>query len=78
MINIQRKINKITKALKAKGIMPLINSEQFYIDGNQVTKHIIHYGQPRGKNNDVVAEVYSKKQLLDMLVKILKEGGNSG
>lgn len=81
MSNLQKNINKISKALKAKGRMPLINHEQFYNDaGMLVTKYIVHYGNPnkRNKNNDVVAIVYGKVDLLKVLIEILKEGEADG
>lgn len=81
MSNLQKNINKISKALKAKGRMPLINHEQFFNDeGMPVTKYIVHYGNPneRNKNHDVVATVYGKVELLKVLIKILKEGEVDG
>lgn len=79
MAKTQMLINKVSKALKAKGLMPLINREQFYNDeGKPITKYIVHYGTLRGKNNDVVATVYGKVDLLQVLIKILKEGGADG
>lgn len=77
-MNVQSKINKVSKALNAKGIMPLINQEQFQGDNGAVTKYILHYGKPRGKNNDVVCEVYGKIGLLKALIEILKAGDSSG
>jgi len=74
MASVGRLINKVSKALKAKGMMPLINNEQFYGDDGPITKYIIHYGKPRGKNNDIVAEVFNKIDLLKVLVKILQGG----
>ena len=58
MASISKMINKVSKALNAKGMMPLINQEQFYGDKGPVTKYIIHYGTPKGKSNDVVDTVY--------------------
>ena len=81
MSNLQKNINKISKALKAKGRMPLINHEQFYNDdGAPVTKYIIHYGNPnkRSKSNNIVSIVYGKVELLKVLIKILKEGDSGG
>ena len=79
MAKTQMLISKVSKALKAKGLMPLINHEQFYNDeGKAITKYIVHYGTPRGKNNDVVATVYGKIALLQVLIEILKEGGANG
>ncbi len=77
MPSIQKYINKASKCLRAKGIMPLINQEQFYGDNGPVKKYIVHYGRAdtRKKDNDVVGTAYGKKGLLDILVKILKEGG---
>lgn len=77
MTNIQSKINKVSKALNAKCMMPLINHEQFYGDNGPVTKYIVHYGKPRGKKNDVIATVFSKVDLLKVLIAILKAGDNS-
>lgn len=79
MANINKTLNKVKKALTAKGLMPLINNEQFYSDeGRAITKYILHYGQPRGKHNDVISIVYNKIDLLEELIKILKEGGADG
>lgn len=81
MSNLQKNINKISKALKAKGMMPLINHEQFYNDdGVPVTKYVIHYGNPnkKSKSNNIVAIVYGKVELLKVLIKILKEGDADG
>jgi hypothetical protein len=76
--NVQRNINKVSKALKAKGMMPLINQEQFYGEFGPVTKYIIHYGKPKGKNNDTIAEVYGKVDLLKTLIYVLKAGVSDG
>lgn len=81
MSNLQKNINKISKALKVKGMMPLINHEQFFGDnGMPVTRYIIHYGNPnpRSKNNDIVATVYGKVDLLKVLIGILKAGDSDG
>ncbi|GAA0679004.1 MULTISPECIES: hypothetical protein [Clostridium] len=79
MARIQTVINKVSKALKAKGLMPLINHEQFYGDeGQPITKYIIHYGRPRGKENDVYDIVFNKVDLLKDLIEILKAGDNNG
>lgn len=79
MAKVQSLINKITKALKAKGWMPLIKQEQFYGDGGQsITKYVVHYGTPIGKRNDVIATVYSKVDLLKVLIEILKVGDSNG
>lgn len=79
MARVQTTINKVKKALTAKGWMPLINQEQFYNDeGQSITKFVVHYGTPRGKKNDVIATVYSKVDLLKVLIKILKAGDSSG
>jgi hypothetical protein len=78
MASISKMINKVSKALKAKGMMPLINQEQFYGDKGLVTKYIIHYGTPRGKSNDVVDTVYGKSNLLKVLIEILKAGDSDG
>ena len=45
-------LNKVKKALKAKGMVPLINQNQFYGDNGPVTKYIVHYGNanPKSKN----------------------------
>ena len=77
MAKIQTTLNKVIRALKAKGIMPLINNEQFYNnEGKIVTKYIIHYGYPKGK--DVYDVVYNKIDLLKDLVEILKAGAGDG
>lgn len=78
MASISKMINKVSKALKAKGMMPLINQEQFYGYKGLVTKYIIHYGTPRGKSNDVVDTVYGKSNLLKVLIEILKAGDSDG
>ena len=45
MSNINKTLNKVKKALTTKGIMPLINQEQYYRDnGTLGTKYIIHLG----------------------------------
>ena len=44
MSNVNKTLNKVKRALTAKGIMPLINVEQFYGDNGPCTKYIIHYG----------------------------------
>lgn len=77
MSNINKTMNKVKKALTVKGIMPLINQEQYYKEGEQRTKYIVHYGNPR-KETDVVAVVYGKVNLLKVLIKILKAGGADG
>ncbi|MFV0517236.1 MAG: hypothetical protein ACK5MV_07560 [Aminipila sp.] len=77
MASVQKLINKVSKALNVKGMMPLINHEQFYGDNGPITKYVLHYGTPRGKSNDIIAEVYSKADLLNELVDILKEGEGS-
>lgn len=77
MSNINKILNKVKKALTVKGIMPLINQEQYYRDnGTLGTKYIIHYGYPKGK--DVYDVVYSKIDLLKDLIEILKAGGADG
>lgn len=74
----QKTINKVSRALKAKGMMPLINHEQFYGDNGPVTKYIVHYGRPKGKKNDVVAVVYGKVDLLKVLISLLRTGDADG
>lgn len=59
-------------------MMPLINQEQFYGDNGPITKYIIHYGTPKGKKNDVIAEVFSKADLLKVLIRVLKVGDADG
>lgn len=77
MSNINRTINKVKKALTVKGLMPLINQEQYYKDdGEPGTKYIIHYGYPKG--DDVYDVVFNKIDLLKDLIKILKAGANNG
>lgn len=78
MSNMQRNISKVTKAFKAKGMMPLINQEQFYGLNGPATKYIIHYGKPKGKNNNAIAEVLGKVELLNVLVFVLKAGDTDG
>ena len=76
MSNLNKTLNKVKKALKAKGIMPLIKQNQFYGDNGPVTKYIVHYGNanPKSKKNDIVATVYSRIDLLNVLIEILKAG----
>lgn len=78
MASVNKLVSKVSRALKAKGMMPLINQEQFYGDNGPVTKYIVHYGTPRGKSNDVVATVYGKSNLLKVLIEILKAGDGNG
>lgn len=78
MSNIQKNINKVSRALKAKGIMPLINQEQFYGEDGPVTKYVVHDGSPGFRNKDAIAAVYSKIDLLHILIRILKEGDADG
>lgn len=78
MPSISKTVNKVSRALKAKGMMPLINQEQFYGDNGPVTKYIIHYGTPKGKKSDAIAEVFSKADLLKVLVRVLKAGDIDG
>lgn len=80
MPSLQANINKVSKALRAKGLMPLINKEQFYGDNGPVTKYVIHYGNPnpRSKTNDIVATLFSKIDLLKVLIQILKAGDSDG
>ncbi|WP_053985009.1 hypothetical protein [Niameybacter massiliensis] len=77
MANVQKLIGKVSKVLNAKGIMPLIDQEQFYGDNGPVTKYVLHYGRAKGKKNDVVATAYGKVNLLKSLIEILKAGDNS-
>lgn len=77
MSNINKTLNKVKKALTTKGIMPLINQEQYYRDnGTLGTKYIIHYGYPKGK--DVYDTVFNKIDLLKDLIEILKAGVDDG
>ena len=78
MASVNKMINKVPKALKAKGMMPLINQEQFDGDNGPVTKYIVHYGTPRGKTNNVVGTVYGRVNLLKVLIEILKAGDSDG
>ena len=80
MSNLNKTLNKVKKALNAKGMMPLINQNQFYGDNGPVTKYIVHYGNanPKSKNNDIVATVYSRIDLLNVLIEILKAGDSDG
>ena len=78
MANISRILSKVIRALKAKGLMPLINQEQFYGENGSITKYIVHYGTPKGKENDAIAEVYSKTDLLKVLIGVLKAGDSNG
>lgn len=77
MASVNKLVGKVSKALKAKGMMPLIDQEQFYGDNGSVTKYVLHYGRARGKNNDVVAIAYGKVNLLKSLIEILKAGDSS-
>ncbi len=77
MSNINKTMNKVKRALTAKGIMPLINQEQYYKDdGTPGTKYVIHYGYPKGK--DVYDIVFTKVDLLKDLIEILKAGAEDG
>lgn len=80
MSNIQKNINKVSRALRAKGMMPLINISQFYGENGPVTKYIVHYGNANefSKKNDIVATTCSKAELLKTLVSILKAGDADG
>lgn len=80
MSNLNKTLNKVKRALNAKGMMPLINQNQFYGDNGPVTKYIVHYGNanPKSKNNDIVATVYSRIDLLNVLIEILKAGDSDG
>lgn len=80
MSDLNKTLNKVKRALNAKGMMPLINQNQFYGDNGPVTKYVIHYGNPRvsDKKNDIVATVYSKVDLLNVLIEILKAGDKDG
>lgn len=78
---VQANINKVSRALRCKGMMPLINQEQFYgDDGRAITKYIIHHGHPnpRNKNNDIEEICYGKVNLLKALITILKAGDQDG
>ena len=45
MSNINKTLNKVKKVLTTKGIMPLINQEQYYRDnGTLGPKYFIHLG----------------------------------
>lgn len=85
--NIQKNINKITRALRVKGIMPLINQSQFYGEYGPITKYVVHYGQLYDKKdkdgsvliaNNIIGETCSKIELLKILVTVLKEGDTYG
>ena len=80
MASVQKLINKVSKALNAKGRMPLINHEQFYGDNGPITKYVIHYGNANAlmKNNDIVETVFNKVDPLNVLIQILKAGDSSG
>ena len=80
MSNVNKTLNKVKKALTAKGMMPLINHEQFMCDYGPVTKYIVHYGNANkfSKNNDIVATTCSKVELLKILIGILKDGDHDG
>ena len=80
MANINKIISKVSMALKAEGRMPLINKDQFYGDNGPVTKYVVHYGNAneRSKKNNIVAKVYSKIELLNVLIEILKDGESYG
>lgn len=83
MPNIQKSINKVSNALRVKGIMPLLDTSQFIgSEGTPVTKYELHYGyvnviDKNGKlkrKKDVVASCYGKAELLRNLIEILKAG----
>ena len=78
MTSISKLINKVSKALKAQGKMPLIDHMRFYGENGPVTKYVIHYGTPCGKKINVIAEVYSKIDLLQVLISLLKDGDENG
>lgn len=73
MANIQSNINKLLYALKLKGEIYKINTEQFYIEDNLVTKYTVYQHHPK-KDGEVF---YSKVKLLKYLADKYKEGGNS-
>ncbi len=77
MANVNKALNKVKKALNAKGLMPLINQEQFYTDNGACTKYVLHYGSPGFRNKDAIATVYNKIDLLKVLIELLKAGDNS-
>lgn len=80
MSNVQKNINKVTKALKAKGMMPLINHNQFYGENGPATQYVVHYGDPHpnSKKNNIVGTTCSKVELLKILIDILKAGDTDG
>ena len=78
---VQANINKVSRALRYKGMMPLINQDQFYgDDGRAITKYTLHYGHPnpRRKDNDVIDICYGKVNLLKALIVILRAGDTDG
>ena len=71
-MNIQSKINKLLTALKHKGYILKINTEQFYSEDQDrvCTKYILYETHP--KKGEVF---YSKVNMLKYLVKIYKKVG---
>jgi len=87
MPSISKTVNKVSRALKAKGMMPLINQSQFYGVNGPVNKYIVHYGQLYDKKdkagnvlvpNNIIGETYSKVELLNILISVLKAGDPDG
>ena len=78
MANLNKTLNKVKRALNAKGMMPLINQEQFIGDNGPCTKYILHYGNPGYKNKNAIAIVFGRVNLLKTLIEILKEGDSNG
>ena len=73
MANIQGSINKLLYALKLKGEIYKINTEQFYIEDRSVTKYIVYQTHPK-KDGEIF---YSKVKILKYLANKYKEGGSS-
>lgn len=73
MANIQGSINKLLYALKLKGEIYKINTEQFYIEDRLVTKYIVYQLHPKKDGKTF----YSKIKILKYLVNKYKEGGSS-
>ena len=79
MSNLNKTLNKVKRALNAKGMMPLINTEQFYGDeGKAITKYVLHDSSPGYRNKNAIAVVYNKVDLLKKLIEILKVGDSNG
>lgn len=72
-MNIQSKINKLLLALRYKGIILKINTEQFLNkeENKMITKYIVYDDHPK-KDGEIF---YSKIKLLEYLVDLYKRVG---